>query len=272
MPVKKIVLLLLTGTISYAALAQVNPKQKSPTAKDEKKNARRERINQLIKLEEEGEIIFAKQSIFGFKLATDGYGISYEFGRFQTQRTALIYQFELNEKKSRTEKRVGIANGGGFSTNSVVFGKTNNFYQLKFGVGQQRIIGGKGNKNGVAVMAIYAGGISAGLEKPYMVNVFIPGDEDHRFKSTYPMILDSGYHEIGAAGPFAGWKDVKVRPGAHAKLALRFDWGRFNETVSAIEAGINAEFYSSKIGQVMGVAPKQFFFNAYVSLLLGRRK
>ncbi len=270
MPVKKIVLLLLTGTISYVALAQETPRPKSPTAKEEKRNARRERINQLIKQEEEGEIIFAKQSIFGFKLASDGYGLSYEFGRFHSPRVAMIYQIELNEKKSRTEKRYSVVSGG-FNTNSVVFGKTNNFYQLKFGVGQQRIIGGKGNKNGVAVMAIYAGGVSAGLQKPYMINVTRNG-EDFRFKSTYPEILDSGFVERGAAGPFAGWGDVKVRPGAHAKLALRFDWGRFNETVSAVEAGINAEFYSSKIEQVMKMPPKQFFFNAYVTLLLGKRK
>lgn len=270
MPVKKIVLLLLTGTISYATLAQVNPKQKSPTAKEEKKTAKRERINALIKQEEEGEIIFSKQSIFGFKLNSDGYGLSYEIGRFFSQRVAMIYQIELNEKKSRTEKRFPI-NNGGFSTNSVIFGKTNNFYQLKFGIGQQRIIGGKGNKNGVAVMAIYAGGVSAGLEKPYMINVVRNGEED-RFKSTYPTILDSGFVETGAAGIFAGWSDVKIRPGAHAKIALRFDWGRFNETVSAVEAGLNAEFYSSKIDQVMGVAPKSFFFNAYVTILLGKRK
>ena len=267
---KKIVLLLLTGTITYTALAQVNPKQKSPTAKDDKRNARRERINALIKQEEEGEIIFSKQSIFGVKLATDGYGLSYEIGRFHSPRVAMIYQIELNEKKTPNEKRYPVQSGG-FSTNSVVFGKTNNFYQLKFGIGQQRIIGGKGNKNGVAVMAIYAGGISAGLQKPYMVNVRENGGED-RFKSTYPTILDSGYIETGAAGFFSGWGDVKVRPGAHAKLALRFDWGRFNETVSAIEAGINAEFYSSKIDQLIRTKQKQFFFNAYVTLLLGKRK
>jgi len=270
LPVKKIVLLLLTGTMSYAALAQLNPKQKSPTAKEEKRNAKRERINALIKQEEEGEIIFSKQSIFGIKLASDGYGLSYEIGRFHSPRVAMIYQLELNEKKTRTEKRFPIANGG-FSTNSVVFGKTNNFYQLKLGIGQQRIIGGKGNKNGVAVMAVYAGGISAGLQKPYMINVRRSG-EDFRFKSTYPTIIDSGFIETGAAGPFTGWSDVKVRPGAHAKLALRFDWGRFNETVSAVEAGVNAEFYSSKIEQLMRTPPKQFFFNAYVTLLLGKRK
>ena len=35
----------------------------------------------------------------------------------------------------------------------------------------QKLIGGKGNKNGVAVSAIYGGGISAGLLKPYYLQI-----------------------------------------------------------------------------------------------------
>ncbi|NML21516.1 hypothetical protein HHL16_11560 [Pseudoflavitalea sp. G-6-1-2] len=260
----------MTGTIIYSAQAQVTPQQRSPTAKEEKRNAKRDRINALIKQEEEGEIIFHKQSIFGFKLASDGYGLSYEIGRFQSQRVATLYMVELNEKKTANEKRFGVLTNG-FNTNSVVYGKTNNFYQLKFGVGQQRIIGGKGNRNGVAVMAIYAGGLSLGLQKPYMVKVHRMND-DVSFKSSYPTIRDSLYVEEGGAGIFAGWGDVKVKPGVHAKIALRFDWGRFNETVSALEAGLNAEYYASKIDQLMNTKQKSFFFNAYISLLLGKRK
>ena len=41
-------------------------------------------------------------------------------------------------------------------------------------VGQQYLIGGKGNKNGVAVSAIYGGGLSLGYLKPYYLNVHDP--------------------------------------------------------------------------------------------------
>jgi hypothetical protein len=53
---------------------------------------------------------------------------------------------------------------------------------------------------------------------------------------------------------------------------MRFDYGRLNETVTAIEVGLSAEFYSSKIPQMLYNEDKQFFFNAYVAILLGRRK
>lgn len=266
--VNKFVLFLLAGMLATTIIkAQDNPTPKSPTAKKDKKAAKRERINALLKQEEEGEIIFSKQSAFGLKLNTDGYGISYEIGRFKSNRVATIFQIELNEKKHKKEKRVSLLNG--FNFNSVIYGKLNNFYQVKLGVGQQRIIGGKGNKNGVAVMAIYTAGLAVGLEKPYFVDVEA---NNERVRKTYPTISDSAYLEQGASGFTVGWNKVQPKYGLHAKGALRFDYGRFNETVTAIEVGLNAEFYTSKVAQMAYNPEKNFFFNAYISLLLGRRK
>lgn len=265
---KKIVLFLLAGTLASTTWAQDNPTPKSPTAKKDRQAARKEKINNLIKQEEEGEIIFNRQSAFGIKLNTDGYGISYEIGRWKSPRVANIFSIEINEKKHKKEKRTSLLNG--FNFNSVIYGKLNNFYQVKLGAGQQRIIGGKGNKNGVAVMAIYNGGISIGLQKPYYVDVI--DNAQQRYRKTYPEITDSGYYEQGASGFTVGWNKVQPKYGVHAKGALRFDYGRFNETVSAIEVGLNAEYYVQKVAQMAYNPEKNFFFNAYISLLLGRRK
>jgi hypothetical protein len=262
--VKKIALIVLAGCLALSGFAQTEPKGIS---KKEKKDAKRERINALVKMEEEGELVFRKHSIFGFKANTDGYGLSYEMGRFKSNRVTNIYQLELNEKKHRQEKKLNTING--FEFNSIILYKLNNFYQLKLGIGQQRIIGGKGNKNGVAVAAVYAGGLTLGLLKPYLVDVDAGGK---RFRSQYPTVLDSLYQPIGAAGFTTGWNDLKIKPAIHAKAALRFDYGRFNETVTAIEAGVNAEFYSSKIPQIMFSKQKQLFFVGYITILLGRRK
>lgn len=266
---KKLVLSIIVVLIASSAWAQNNPTPKSPTAKKDKKAAKREQVAKLMKMEEEGEIIFNKQSIFGLKLSTDGYGLSYEWGKFKSNRVATIFQIELNEKKHPKEKRTSYQVGT-FNVNSVIYGKTNNLYQLRLGIGQQRIIGGKGNKNGVAVMATYAGGLSAGFVKPYYVDVVTKTEE--RIRSTYPTIIDSQYVEIGASGFTVGWGEVKIRPGAHAKAGLRFDFGRFNETITAVEVGISADFYAQKISQMAYNKEKQFFFNGYVTLLLGRRK
>ena len=88
---KKLFLIVIAVVISGALFAQVNPKPKT------KKDARRERVNALLKMEEEGELVFRKQSIFGFKATSDGYGISYEIGKFRSNRNTFLLQFELKE-------------------------------------------------------------------------------------------------------------------------------------------------------------------------------
>jgi hypothetical protein len=265
--VKKLALVVLAGCLALSGFSQTEPKS-TGISKKERKDAKRARVDALVKMEEEGELVFRRHSIFGFKANTDGYGLSYEMGRFKSARVTNIYQLELNEKKHKQEKKLNSFNGLEF--NSVILYKLNNFYQFKIGMGQQRILGGKGNKNGVAVAAIYAGGLSLGLLKPYLIEVDVNGK---RFNSRYPTILDSNYTEIiGAAGFTKGWGELSLKPGLHAKAALRFDYGRFNETVTGIEVGVNAEYYTGKIPQMYGTEQKQFFFNGYITILLGKRK
>lgn len=262
---KKIVLVIALSAGVSIAYSQNTPAQKVNSSKQEKREAKKERINQLIRQEEEGEIIFHKQNAFGFRFASDGYGISYELGRFTSNRLSTLYQIELSEKKHPKEKKQG-ASISQYQVNSVIPGKLNNFYQLKLGIAQQRIIGGKGNKNGVAVAAVYGAGLSMGLLKPYYVDV------KEGTRVTYDKIIDSAYIPLGASGVTVGWGELKLRPGLNAKGALRFDYGRLNETVTAIEVGLTAEFYAKKVPQMLFVKEKNFFFSAYLSLLLGRRK
>ena len=259
---------LVLGVVFFLSIV-TSYSQNNPSTKQEKKEAKRERINTLSRQQEEGELIFNRQSVFGIKLATDGYGFGYEFGRYKTNRKSILYQFEFSEKKHRKEKKQA-ASFNQFQVNSVIYGKQNNFYQFKAGVAMQQVIGGKGNKNGVAVSAIYGAGLTAGLIKPYYVDV--EDNFNQRIRKTYPEIIDSGYIELGAAGFTVGWDELKVRPGVYGKAAMRFDYGRFNEMVTAIEAGLTAEFYSSKVPQIVFNKERQFFFSAYLTLLLGRRK
>ncbi len=261
---KKFLLSIAVFSLVFSATAQSDA-DSVPKTRKERKEERRQRIDLLVGQEEEGEIVFDKQSVFGIKLATDGYGLTYELGKFKSPRKSILYQIELSEKKHNKERKQG-ASVSQFQINSVIPGKLNNFYQLKLGVAQQRIIGGKSNKNGVAVSAIYGGGLTAGLLKPYYVDV----KEGHRV--TYDKIIDSAYIPLGASGFTVGWSELKFRPGAFAKAAMRFDYGRLNETVTAIEAGLTTEFYAQKVPQMLYNKEKQFFFSAYVSIMFGRRK
>lgn len=240
--------------------------------KRDSKSEKKERMNRLLRMEEEGDLIFNKHNIFGIRIATDGYGISFEKGKYKSPTKTLLFQFELNEKKSPKEKRL---TSGDLFGSSVVPYKLNNFYSFKAALGQQFLIGGKGNKNGVAVTALYSGGASLAILKPYYLNVYDEnGDPNVIFRKTFNQIESDtiNYVTTGASGFTVGWGHVTFKPGLNAKIAMRFDYGRFNQTISAIEAGLTAEYYFGKIPQVYLVPQKQFFFNGYVCIMFGSRK
>ena len=264
--VKKIYLILFCSAVSFAGFGQAQQQ-----TREQKKQARKDHINQLIKQEEEGAMVYSKQGAFGIKLNTDGYGIFYEHGKYKTITTTNLWWLELGERKNSKEEKVTPYNGAYIGT-PLIYGKQNNFYYLKFGLGQQRLIGGKGNKNGVAVSAIYGGGLSLGMLKPYYIRVVQNGvEKDIRYDNNDSAFLNPSII-AGASGFTKGFGDIKYVPGVHGRVALRFDYGRYNEILSAMEVGVNAEFYTQNMPIMVHAPDKKFFFNAYVALVFGKRK
>ena len=268
---KKLSITVIFATIVIASSAQ-DSTGTGHVEKNNKKEARRQKINNLIRQAEEGVLVYHKQSIFGFQLRNYGYGGFYEMGRMKTNRKTNIYRLDITEiKHPKEEKQNG---GGNIFGNPYIYGKINNFYQVSLGFGQQYILGQKGNKNGVAVSAVYSGGLVLGLLRPYYVEVNDPNGGDNLLikYSQKDSALFLGPGIVGGGGLGKGWGELKIKPGGFVKTALRFDYGRFNEVVSGIEIGLSGEFYSSKIPILFNQKENQFFLQAYIAVLFGRRK
>lgn len=261
----------MISLVAFASSAQDSTQSKQ-SERSIRKEERRQKVNTLIKQAEEGELVYSKQSIFGIQLRTNGYGGFYEFGKMRTARKTTIFRIDINETKSQKEDK--LPSGGVLFGNPFVYGKINHFYPVTLGVGQQYILGQKGNKNGVAVSAVYNAGLALGLLRPYYVNVIDPiSGYDTTIKYTQSdSALFLGPTITGGAGFGKGWNEIKLKPGAFVKAALRFDYGRFNEVVSGIEAGISIEYYPGKIPIMVFEKERQLFFQGYVSLLFGHRK
>ena len=65
----------------------------------EKKEAKRQKINEMVRQAEEGVLIYQKQSIFGIQLRTNGYGGFYEMAKRKTNRKANVYRIDFTEIK-----------------------------------------------------------------------------------------------------------------------------------------------------------------------------
>jgi len=259
--------------MGYAQLRKLSPAQEE---KLRLKNERREKINQLIKQEEEGALIYQKQISQGIHFNTDGWSIFYEKGKYKTITTTNLWWVELGEHRHPKEERTPTASSvqGFIILSNYVYGKQNNLYDVKLGFGQQKLIGGKGNKNGVAVSAIYGGGITAGLLKPYYLQIQNPStqrQEDIKYDNNDQLFLDPTI--ILGKGSFSkGFSEMQIVPGGHLKGALRFDYGRYNEVVSALEVGLKATYFSKKMPVMLLNDEKSLFFNAYISVIFGKRK
>lgn len=253
--------------------------EKSP--KEEREQKKLKRIS-LFKQLEEGENLYQREFSGGARINTDGWSAFLEMGRRKSRERVTYYQFEFAEKKNpKEDKKPGAPKGVDtygfvYSEKPYIYGKKNNFYQAKLGIGQQRLIGGKGNKNGVLVNAIFYGGISIGLLKPYYLNVQDTISNSvvqikYGQSATYDQAFTDRGAIVGGAGFGKGWGELTVVPGLHAKTGLRFDWARFNEVVSALEVGVNAEYYTKDIPLMVFQPDKKFFFNAYLALQFGKR-
>lgn len=258
---RKIFFLLIMAQVSIHSNAQDTRKQRQAE--------RRQHINNILKQEEEGVITYKKSFAFGAKLTTDGYGIFFELGRAGSIRKSTLYQLEISERKNNKEEKQSSV----FSNSSpFIYGKENFFYPVKLGVQQQILLGNKSNKNGVAVTANYGGGISAALLRPYYVQVDNGNSIEYvKYNSPDSLQFLTGTI-IGGPGLGKGWNQLTVTPGVYAKAALRFDYGTFNEIISALEVGVTAEYYAKKIPQMVYNPEKQFFFGGYVAIVFGKRK
>ncbi len=239
--------------------------------KRDKREQRKEKVNALIKQEEEGVITYSKHFLGGVKLTTDGYGAFLEIGRAQSIKKSLLFQLEITERKHPKEYKQYDPNLTVLEP--IIYGKINYVYPVKLGVQQQFLLGNKSNKNGVSISGNIGGGLTLSLLRPYLVEV-----QDNNGDKKYV-----GYESADSAlylnGPYyagpnlgTGFNKLKVTPGVYIKPALRFDYGRYNEVISAVEVGMTAEYYSKEIPQMIYNKPKKFFYGAYVSVLFGKRK
>ena len=266
----------LCTVVTTTSAQTSSPEKKS---KKEKLAEKKARIDHMIRQEEEGALIYLKQNLFGLKLNSDGWSLLYEKGYMKTVNKTNLFSVEFGERKDRKEEKVSkFISGTPFLGNALIYGKQNNFYFLKLGVGQSYLLGGKGNRNGVAVSAVYNGGLSAGLLKPYYLDVIDPLTSEEltiRYQNDNSrndsLFLDP-QSITGGASVFKGFNKLKVKPGLFLKGALRFDYGRYNELISAVETGFNVEYYFSKMPVMIENKAHKAFINVFIALEFGKRK
>jgi hypothetical protein len=217
----------------------------------------------------------------GLRLNTNGWSFFMERGRVKPEDerhadmfyNVILWQFELSEIKNPKEYKTTNSNVDPNITSKptpFIFGKINNFYTLKLGIGKRKMIAGKPEPGTVSVHWVYAGGLSVGMLKPYYIKVYNEPNPIKYSDATHDEFLsENGI--IGAGGFMQGLHEIKFVPGLQAKTALHFDFAASRKTVLAVEFGVDAEIYTQNIPLMVNQTATPYFFNIFGSFQFGKR-
>lgn len=213
----------------------------------------------------------------GAKVTTTGWGIFGDYTKDIDLDKKRVAYFELEFLKDPKEtKRVNEFTVGYTPPKPFVYGKQNTFFNVKAAIGEKRLIGEKAEKSGFQVSANYAGGLSAGLIKPYYLAVYSTAEEGtptvnvKYSPETEYLFLD--YTSIyGASGFSIGFNEISFVPGLFGKAGLNFDWASYDDFVKSAEAGIGGELYLKDIPIMISDDNKPYFVYLYLSLQFGKK-
>ena len=229
-------------------------------------------------------IIFSKELGIDMRVQTHGFALAANIGKIKTYYLTRFYHFEIGELKHGKETRQSFdypSGGSGKTSRSFIFGKRNNLYALRAGIGEKRYFSEKAKRKGVAVGVTYEGGFTLGLLKPYYLEIIRsvePGSPRFLVSEKYTEENQATFLDInriyGSSGFTKGLSEIRPLPGGHFKAALHFDWGAFDEFVKALEVGVMGDIFFKNVpilADVEGAENRPFFINLFISLQLGKR-
>jgi hypothetical protein len=224
-------------------------------------------------LEEPDKIFYKNERTFAILLNSNGLGINYRYGKRVTALRKIIYEGDLVNIKHPKEIKL---NSGQYyiSTRSFVYGKINQFYNLRIGIGLQDEMFPKFDRGGISIRRYYAFGPTIGIKKPiyYQINVDMNNDAIPETqiieKFSYDQHLQTAYI-VGRASFFKGINEVSFVPGLYGKFGFMFEFGKFNETIHALDAGIIIDAFLKEI-PIMAAYNSQVFLTLFVSYRFGK--
>ena len=132
-------------------------------------------------------VLYDRELAMDFKLHTNGFALGVNIGELKSFYRTRFIHIGIGEIKHAKEFR---QNDGQISltqvSRSFIYGKQNNFYNLRVGVGEKLYFSEKAARKGVAVGWSYEAGGTLGLLKPYylqLLNSLEPGSLEFIIRS-----------------------------------------------------------------------------------------
>jgi len=239
--------------------------------------------------EQDKGVIYKRETSINGRINTNGFSAGFQSGKILRYNLTRYYFAELGELKdpveSRQRRNISLSGPRG-TFRGFIYGKQNNFYPLRLGIGEKRFLSERGKRRGLAMGVSYEGGATLGFLKPYYLMLRVTADNPGNYTS-----IRSERYTTENASRFLNWdnifgadklvkglEEIGIAPGVHAKASLHFDWGAYSEFVRGAEVGIMADAFLREVpimadNEDMGLDNNQpLFLNFFLNLRLGKRK
>ena len=221
---------------------------------------------------EEKPFLMKNEGTVGLNLHSAGWGIQARRCWNITGYKKLMIEADYIGLKH--PKEIKTVNQTFDNARSYVYGKKNSFTILRGGIGRQRTLYSKAEKNGIEIRLVYSGGLSLGILRPVFLNILEPTTNTGEFIVVTEQ-YDPNEHftdNIYGRAPFTeGLDRIFFRPGAYAKLGFNFEYAPIFDDVKSLEIGMAIDGYPQEIPIMAFTENKQFFLTFYLTFMYGRK-
>ena len=219
-------------------------------------------------------VLYRNEADGGIVIHSQGFGLNYRRGTHVNGASRKFLEFELVSMKHPKETKTynsTFPNSKGF-----YYGKLNSVMVLRSGVGYQKVMFGKAERERKSVEIRYSVyvGPSLSLAKPVYLEII----RDRVFPSQFELSTeryDPSQHSLAniySKAPYLkGFDEMKIYPGGYAKFVLGIEYADKHNEIKAVETGIVLDAYFKPVPIMATEKNNPFFFTVFINLIMGKR-
>jgi len=200
-----------------------------------------------------------------FKLSTNGWGFDYRRGYIINMHQKNLYEIQFNTIKHPKEEKIPSVF---YTFKSFIYGKENECFDLRFGLGKQYLLFDKKTPGTVGIRLFgFVGGDMAFLKPIYYVIMVNQNNWDsvtEKYKPSHqPATIEK------KASFWMGFDEIKINPGIYAKLGTSFEYSKTTTFLNSLEFGLESYLFLNRL-EIMGELDNpRFIVSMYVSYRIG---
>ncbi len=223
--------------------------------------------------EEPVDYLYKKNWYLGPQLSTNGFGAGFSFERNVNYKFKQGLHISIVSLKGGKETR--RTNSAYEDSRSYVFGKINLLFAGRLAYGGSWLLYERRRIRGVAIRYNINIGPSVGMLKPIYLKIKEPYTQIPEVEAKdlrYDPTIHHNENIYGRSGVWKGFNQSTFVLGGFAKSGFQFDFSANSNKITAVEVGLQLDYFSKNIELFYLGSNKKIFPSLYASVQFGKNK